>query len=86
MKLKITDAVGNSIILECNLTDKLSTVINNYEKKFKEENPNVQIKRITLTYGGEIFTNEDYNISLEELGIEDGNLISSSVLYDGGLI
>jgi hypothetical protein len=86
MKLKIIDAVGNQIILECNLTDKLSTVINNYEKKFKEENPNVQIKRITLTYGGEIFTNEDYNISLEELGIEDGNLISSSVLYDGGLI
>ena len=86
MQLKITDAKGKSILLECNPTDKLSTVLSNYEKKFKEENPNIEIRRITLTFGGDIFTNEDYQLSLEDLGIEDGNLISSSVLYNGGLI
>jgi hypothetical protein len=86
MQLKIIDGKGKTIILECNQKDKLSTVLSNYEKKFKEENPNIEIRRITLTFCGDIFTNEDYQLSLEELGIEDGHLISSSVLYNGGLI
>ena len=86
MKLKIIDGKGKSIILECNQNDKLSTVLSNYEKKFKEENSDLQIRTITLAFGGDVFTNEDYELCLEELGIEDGNLITSSILYNGGLI
>ena len=86
MKLKIIDGKGNTIELECNPKDKLSTLMSNYETKYKNEHPNVQIRSITFIYGGEPFQNEDNDSTLEDLDLEDGCQITSSFLYNGGMI
>ena len=86
MKLKIQDAKGHSIEIECNPKDKLSTLMSNYETKYKKDHPNEQIRSITFLYGGETFDNEDNDSTLEDLNLEDGCLITSSFLYNGGMI
>ena len=86
MKLKIIDTRGKTIELECNPQDKLSSLISDYENKYKATYPNTVIKTITLTFGGEAFTKDDYDINLEDLGLEDGCMLGSSDNYDGGLI
>ena len=86
MLIKILDTKGFNIQLECNSTDKLSSLLSKFEEKYKEKNPKAQIRTITFSYNGEMYSNEDYDKSLEELDIEDGCLISSSIYYNGGLI
>ena len=53
-------------------------------KKISEKKRNK--KKLTLTFGGEAFTNDDYDLNLEDLGLEDGCMLGSSDNYDGGLI
>jgi hypothetical protein len=86
MKLKIIDGKGNTIEMECNPKDKLSTLISNYETKYKKDHPNVQIRSITFNFNGEAFGNEDNDSTLEDLDLEDGCQIISSFFYNGGLI
>ena len=69
MKLKIVDTRGQTIELECNPTDKLSSLISNYENKYKALYPKIEIRTITLTFGGDAFTEEDYDTNLEDLGL-----------------
>ena len=45
MKLKITDTKGKTIEFECNLTDKLSSLLSDYEDKYKATYPNIEIKK-----------------------------------------
>ena len=85
MKLKIIDGKGNTIELECNPNDKLSTLMSNYETIYKKDHSNEK-GNLTFTFGGDAFVNEDYDSTLEDLNLEDGCLITSSFLYNGGLI
>ena len=86
MKLNIIDGKLKVIEMECNPTDKLSTLIEAYEKKYKSLFPNEKIKSITFFYDGENFSEEDYDKTLNELDLEDMAKITSSFKYDGGLI
>ena len=86
MKLIIIDGKGIKIEMECNPKDKLSTLMSNYETKYKKDHSNEQIRSITFTFNGDAFNNEDYDSTLEDLLLEDGCFITSSFLYNGGLI
>ena len=86
MKLKIIDTRGKTIELECNPQDKLSSLISDYENKYKALYPQIKIIPNTLLFGGEAFREEDYDTNLEDLGLEDGCMLGSSDNYDGGLI
>ena len=86
MKIIFSDAKGRIINMECDPKDKISTLIEAYEKKYKSLFPNEKIKSITFFYDGENFSEEDYDKTLNELDLEDIAKITSSFKYDGGLI
>ena len=86
MKLKIVDPRGQPIELECNPTDKLSSLISDYENKYKALFPKIKIIPNTILFDGEAFREEDYDTNLEDLGLEDGFMLTSTDKYNGGLI
>ena len=87
MKIIFSDAKGRIISMECDPKDKISTLLQNLEAKYKSLHPEDSIRSISIAFDGEIYTNEtNEDINLEELGIEDDCKITFSILYNGGLI
>ena len=87
MKIIFSDAKGRIINMECDPKDKISTLLQNLEAKYKFLHPEDSIRSISIAFDGEIYTNEtNEDINLEELGIEDDCKITFSILYNGGLI
>ena len=86
MKLKIIDGNGKCIQIECDPKDKLSTIMKNYEAQLKLLNPKGTIRSLSFSFNGDVFTNENNeDLNLEDLLLEDGDQITCSYLYNGGL-
>ena len=82
MKIIIKDAVGNKREFDCSKSDKLSSLLNKF-KPYANQSGKI-IRSITFAYGGENYKEDDMDISLDELGVEEGHQIVASVLYNGG--
>ena len=84
MIVKIIDSKGRKFDLEVNKSDTIKKVKENFFLKAKNSiysNEYYSIKRIGLTFNGEDLNDDE---TIEELGIDDGDLIYWSVLYNGG--
>ncbi len=82
MIIKIKDALGETVELECKSTFLLKSLIEKYKTLIEEKGKT--INKITFTFNGEILDEDDMSSTLEEFGIEDGGLIVASILYIGG--
>lgn len=82
MILKIKNALGETIELECKSNFLLKSVIEKYKSLIEENGKS--IKQVSFTFNGEILDEDDMSYTLEEYGIEDGGLIVASILYNGG--
>ena len=86
MKLKIQDARGGNILIDCEPNWLLETLLTKYKEIYKTKHPNDIIKSISFTYNGDFFQDSDSNKTLDEIGFEDGEQIVFVIGYDGGLI
>ena len=82
MIIKIKNALGETVELECKSTFLLKSLIEKYKTLIEEKGKT--INKITFTFNGEILDEDDMSSTLEEFGIEDGGLIVASILYNGG--
>jgi len=82
MILKIKNALGETIELECKSNFLLKSVLEKYKSLIEENGKS--IKQVSFTFNGEILDEDDMCYTLEEYGIEDGGLIVASIFYIGG--
>ena len=84
MKIKIKDSVGDTREFDCSPSDKLSTLLEQFRPFAKQSGKT--IRSISFAYGGDVFLEGQMDVSLDELGVENGHQIVASVLYNGGKI
>lgn len=84
MIIKIIDLKGIKFDVEVNQSDTIKKVKENFFLKVKNSiysNEYYSINRIELTFDGEVLIDDE---TIEDIGIEDGDLITCSILYNGG--
>jgi hypothetical protein len=83
MKIKIKDAVGNVKEIECSPSDTLKSLYDLY-KPYVVAPKGQTVRSIMFMVAGDNYMENEMNETLDNLGLEDGNQITATILYNGG--
>ena len=86
MKIKIKDEIGNVKEIECSPSDTLKSLYDLYKPYLVARKGRI-VRPIIFNVGGDQYTENEMenemNVTLDDLGLEDGNQITATFLYGG---